>query len=235
MIGLKQKTLSQNKTPPQASYFLWAQESHVQINNIYGRTSMKLSKYMVAVAGVLILIMAGCNTDQQRMSNTGWSSPSASGDNYPDNQGYSSDGSRRSSGTSSTGSTGSTASTGGSTAGSSTGSSYSGTSSGTSSDTGAMPTGGSGSLSSAGNPSASSTQVSYGTVQSVEQVSRQDAGTGTLGAMAAGGSIGSPTDRVYRISVSMDDSSKQTVILDSMPNFKAGDRVRYSNGELQRY
>ncbi|NRR33265.1 hypothetical protein HSX11_24120 [Oxalobacteraceae bacterium] len=184
---------------------------------------MKLSKYMVAVAGILLLIVAGCSTDQQRMSNTGWSSPSSSGDNYPDNQGYSSDGSRSSSGS------GSTASSGSGTAGSASGSSYSG------SDSGATATGGSGSLSSAGNPGASSTQVAYGTVQSVEALTRQDAGTGTLGAMAAGGSIGSPNERVYRISVSMDDGSRQTVILDSMPNFKAGDRVRYSNGELQRY
>jgi hypothetical protein len=173
---------------------------------------MKISKYMAAMAGVLILIMAGCSSDQNRMSNNGWSSPSTSAENYPDNQGYTSDGSRSDSsrGTSGTASTASTAN-------------------------GSMATGGNGSLSSAGNPGASSTQVSYGTVQLVEQIARQDAGTGTLGAMAAGGSIGSPTDRVYRISVNLDDGSKQTVILDSMPSFKAGDRVRYSNGELQRY
>lgn len=102
-----------------------------------------------------------------------------------------------------------------------------------------------GSTSSASTPAASSSaisnsgsttaQVTYGTVQSVDSMQRQDVGVGTLGAAAAGGSMGAPTDRVYRVAVRMDDGTTQTIVVDTKPSYKSGDRVRYSNGALERY
>ena len=85
-------------------------------------------------------------------------------------------------------------------------------------------------------PSSSSTQTSYGVVQAIDQMQRQDVGVGAVGAMAAGGTTtGSPTDRVYRVTVRMDDGTSQMVVVDSMPSYKIGDRVRYNNGMLQSY
>jgi hypothetical protein len=91
-----------------------------------------------------------------------------------------------------------------------------------------------GSTASAGN--ASSAQTSYGIVQAIDQMQRQDVGAGAVGAAAAGGTMGgSPTDRVYRVTVRMDDGSSQLVVVDSMPGYKIGDRVRYSSGALTPY
>jgi hypothetical protein len=79
-------------------------------------------------------------------------------------------------------------------------------------------------------------QASYGTVQAIDQMQRQDVGVGAIGAAAAGGAMtGSPTDRVYRVTVRMEDGSSQLIVVDSMPSFKIGDRVRYSNGTLNSY
>jgi hypothetical protein len=68
---------------------------------------------------------------------------------------------------------------------------------------------------------------------------RQDAGVGAAGAAgaaAAGGSMGgSSSDRVYRVTVRMDDGSSQLVVVDSIPGYKIGDRVRFSNGTLTPY
>jgi hypothetical protein len=73
-------------------------------------------------------------------------------------------------------------------------------------------------------------------VQAIDQMQRQDVGMGAVGAAAAGGTMGgSPTDRVYRVNVRMDDGSSQLVVVDSMPSYKIGDRVRYNNGTLTPY
>ena len=65
---------------------------------------------------------------------------------------------------------------------------------------------------------------------------RQYVGVGAMGAAAAGGAMaGSPTDRVYRVTVRMDDGSSQLIVVDSMPPYKIGDRVRYNNGTLSPY
>src|SRR5471032_168678 len=79
-------------------------------------------------------------------------------------------------------------------------------------------------------------QISYGTVQAIDLMARQDVGVG-VGAVgaAAGGSIGSASDKVYRVSVKMDDGSSQVVLIDAMPGYKTGDRVRYSKGILQQF
>lgn len=78
-------------------------------------------------------------------------------------------------------------------------------------------------------------QTSYGVVQAIDQMQRQDVGVGAVGAAAAGGSVGMPTDKVYRVTVRLDDGSNQMVVVDSMPSYKIGDRVRYSNGTLSSY
>jgi outer membrane lipoprotein SlyB len=82
----------------------------------------------------------------------------------------------------------------------------------------------------------SSAQASYGTVLAIDQMQRQDVGVGAVGAAAAGGTMGgSPTDRVYRVTVRMDDGSSQLVVVDAMPGYKIGDRVRYNAGTLTPY
>jgi hypothetical protein len=71
-------------------------------------------------------------------------------------------------------------------------------------------------------------------------MTRQDAGMGvggSAGAAAAGGTVsmqGSPTDKVYRVTLRMDDGTSQMVTVDAAPSYKTGDRVRYSNGMLKK-
>lgn len=79
-------------------------------------------------------------------------------------------------------------------------------------------------------------RMAYGVVQAIDQMQRQDVGVGVMSAMAAGGSTsGTPTDKVYRVTVRMEDGSSQLVVLESEPSYKIGDRVRYSNGNVQAY
>jgi len=78
-------------------------------------------------------------------------------------------------------------------------------------------------------------QISYGTVQAIDPMTRQDVGVGAVGAAAASGGMGAPADKVYRVTVKMDDGSSQMVAVDAMPGYKTSDRVRYSNGILQQY
>jgi hypothetical protein len=78
-------------------------------------------------------------------------------------------------------------------------------------------------------------QASYGVVQAIDQMQRQDVGVGVAGAAAVGGSTGMPSDKVYRVTVRLDDGGSQMVVVDSMPSYKIGDRVRYSDGALVAY
>jgi len=79
-----------------------------------------------------------------------------------------------------------------------------------------------------------------GVVIAVDPILRQDAaamGVGMAGAAAAGGVMsneGSPNDKVYRITMRADDGTTQVVVLDSIPTYKSGDRVRYRDGSVQR-
>ena len=82
--------------------------------------------------------------------------------------------------------------------------------------------------------SASPAQATYGMVQAIEPMPRQDLGVGVVGAAAAGGITGSP-DVLYRITVRMDDGSNQTTVVDALPSYKVGDRVRYNNGAISPY
>jgi outer membrane lipoprotein SlyB len=116
---------------------------------------------------------------------------------------------------------------------------YSSSSSGSSTGSGtaaqSMPStapGAAGATGMTGTGSATSSQTSYGVVQAIDQLQRQDVGVGVMGAAAAGGM---PTDKVYRITVRLDDGSTQMVVLESSPSYKIGDRIRYSNGTVQTY
>ena len=163
-------------------------------------------------AGLLLVALAACSSDMNRntsSTDTGMSSGSSSSSN-----------------TCSTGSSG-TAGTGSSTPSSADTSGYSNpasTSGSTSSNMSSTDTG-----------TSQSQQTSYGTVAAIEPMKRQDVGVGAVGAAAAGGSVGSPNDNVWRVNVKMDDGTSQMVVLDSQPSYKVGDRVRYSNGTLTSY
>lgn len=100
------------------------------------------------------------------------------------------------------------------------------TTSNQSSTTGTMTSGMTGSV---------AAQTSYGVVQAIDQMQRQDVGAGLAGAAAAGGSVGLPTDKVYRVTVRLDDGTTQMAVADSMPSYKIGDRVRYNNGMVSSY
>ncbi|WP_353400429.1 hypothetical protein [Duganella hordei] len=163
-----------------------------------------------AIAALCMLAVAGCAADRSSSSSDSGMSSSS----YP----------------SSSGSTGSMANTTGSGATGTSGSSPSMAGSGTASTgssygSGAQPA----------TSTSSSAQTSYGVVQAIDQMQRQDVGVGAVGAAAAGGSAGLPTDKVYRVTVRMDDGTSQMVVVDSMPSYKIGDRVRYNNGMLSSY
>jgi outer membrane lipoprotein SlyB len=77
-------------------------------------------------------------------------------------------------------------------------------------------------------------------VAAIEVVPRQSAsssGAGSVGAAAVGGSGGSSSsgtgsDRVYRITLHMDDGSTQVVTQETTPDFRTGDRVNLSGGAI---
>lgn len=95
--------------------------------------------------------------------------------------------------------------------------------------------GGMASTTAAGSPGMQSTSTG-GVVQSIEQITRQDAmalGLSTAAA-ASGGTMGSPTEKIYRVTVRLDDGSTQIVLAESMPSYKNGERVRYANGIVTR-
>ncbi len=79
-----------------------------------------------------------------------------------------------------------------------------------------------------------------GVVQSIEPMSRQDAGigvTGSTGAAAAGGTLPGTAgsgNQVYRITLRTDDGSSQSMVVETPPDYKVGDRVTYSNGAIRR-
>jgi hypothetical protein len=184
---------------------------------------MKMNMTQKAIAALCMLAVAGCAADRSSSSS---SDSGMSSSSYPSSSGSAS----------SSGASGSMANTTGSGATGTSGSSPSMAGSGTAS-TGSSPTTGSsyGSGAQSGTSASSSAQTSYGVVQAIDQMQRQDVGVGAVGAAAAGGSAGLPTDKVYRVTVRMDDGTSQMVVVDSMPSYKIGDRVRYNNGMLSSY
>lgn len=64
-----------------------------------------------------------------------------------------------------------------------------------------------------------------GVVESIDPAASLSAG-GAVGAAAAGAGSG------YRVVVKKADGSTETINVDSMPSYRVGDNVRYSNGSL---
>jgi outer membrane lipoprotein SlyB len=59
-----------------------------------------------------------------------------------------------------------------------------------------------------------------------------DSSMGSSGAAGATGSSAMP-DRVYRVTLRMDDGSTRIVTQESTPDFRSGDRVNLTGGMLQ--
>jgi hypothetical protein len=92
---------------------------------------------------------------------------------------------------------------------------------------------------SAGGTSASSTSPNA-TVAAIEVMPRSSSATteGESSASAAmgsssGGTTGSSPDRVYRVTLRMDDGSTQVVTQQTTPDFRTGDRVGLAGGVIQ--
>jgi outer membrane lipoprotein SlyB len=60
-------------------------------------------------------------------------------------------------------------------------------------------------------------------------------GSGASGSSGAAGTSGSSmtSDRVYRVTLRMDDGSTQVVTQDTTPDFRSGDRVSHSGGAIK--
>jgi hypothetical protein len=78
------------------------------------------------------------------------------------------------------------------------------------------------------------------TVASIEVLRRSSSSTteGNAGASAAagsstGGATGSSADRIYRVTLHMDDGSTQVVTQQTTPDFRTGDRVSLAGGIIQ--
>ena len=84
---------------------------------------------------------------------------------------------------------------------------------------------GTGSTASTGGSSGTSSAGWDGVVQSIDPAGSLSAG-GAVGATAAGSASG------YRVTVRKADGTLETVNVDSMPSYRVGDSVRYSNGTL---
>lgn len=96
----------------------------------------------------------------------------------------------------------------------------------------------------------STAQASYGVVLAIEPMRRSDMRTGAMGSTDAAESrstsatsatssdsanSATATDPAYRITVRMDNGTDQMLVVDTMPPYRVGDRVRYSNGALNAY
>ncbi len=76
----------------------------------------------------------------------------------------------------------------------------------------------------------------------IEVVPRQQAnmpgsdtsGSGTSGSGASGSTAAGGNDKVYRVTLHMDDGSTRVITQEVMPTFRAGDRVRLENGMVLR-
>jgi len=50
---------------------------------------------------------------------------------------------------------------------------------------------------------------------------------------STGGATGSSADRIYRVTLRMDDGSTQVVTQQTTPDFRTGDRVSLAGGAIQ--
>lgn len=180
---------------------------------------MKRIEHSVLLAGLLAFGLAACTTDRMRGADTAATATdqSATGLTYGT---PATTGTVTGQSTTSTGGTAGTASTA--------------TGAGTTADaaTGATdPRGAGAQASTAAGTAAPPNSV----VTMIEVVPRTgDAtGAGTMAGAAVGGTAGA-SDRVYRITLRMDDGSTRVVTQEWAPTFRSGDRVNLSGGEIQR-
>lgn len=179
---------------------------------------MKRIEHSVLLAGLLAFGLAACTTDRMNGADTASTTTeeSATGVSYG------------------------TPSTGGTVTGQST-SSMGGTAGTTSTATG---TGTTTDTTGATHPHGAGTQASTATgtasppnsvVTMIEVVPRTgDASSaGTMAGAAVGGTTAA-SDRVYRITLRMDDGSTRVVTQEWAPTFRSGDRVNLTGGEIQR-
>ena len=94
-------------------------------------------------------------------------------------------------------------------------------------------------------PSASETPdlaSGFGVVEAVDTVSQESSGGVGTATAAGGASSGHAVEnrnplqsaQAYRISLRMDNGTVQTLLLESAPALRVGDRVRISNGIIER-
>ncbi|GAB3463277.1 hypothetical protein GCM10027321_25700 [Massilia terrae] len=183
---------------------------------------MKHTSHNLALAGMLVLALSACSTMR------GWTSGG--------------------SGTGSSGSPGATGTSGTSQSGGSGGydqqSGSSGTSGTSGSSTASMGEAGAAAMGSGSQDRSQSAAVASispnATVVSVDVVPRQgstaetESGvTGSTGSSSTGATgMSAGGDRVYRVTLRMDDGSTRVVTQESTPDFRAGDRVNLSNGMI---
>jgi outer membrane lipoprotein SlyB len=74
----------------------------------------------------------------------------------------------------------------------------------------------------------------------IEAMPRQNAnagdmtGSGTSGSSGSGSTAGGANDKVYRVTLHMDDGSTRIITQEVAPTYRAGDRVRLENGMVMR-
>jgi hypothetical protein len=233
--------------------------AHTKKNTHTKELIMKRQQQGVFLTGLLAIMLAGCSSMDSTDGTASTSAASTSSMASDDGTSTPGSGSYGSStgGTTTGGTTASGTTAGGTTAGGTTasGTTASGTTdsgsggSGDSSASGQSTTGSSGGSTASDTratgqtaqteQAASALRTPNSTVTSIEIVQRQGAGatgSGTAGASTAAGAATGTTmgERVYRITLRMDDGSSQVITQEWAPTFSTGDRVRMNSGAIQR-
>jgi hypothetical protein len=198
---------------------------------------MNRKQQSVVLAGMLALALAGCGTMRGKMSDDG-SGATGSGTSSG-GSGSSSMGSGSSTGSGGTSGAGGTG--GGSGSGTTTGTGTTGSTStmGTEGGAGGMAGTASGSAAGQSQQTPSTGSSSAGTmapnamVMAIEAVPKS--GTGAVGGSGGTGTTGSSSmgeDRMYRVTLRMDDGTTLVVTQATPPTYRMGDRVNMSDGAI---
>lgn len=183
---------------------------------------MKRIKHSVLLAGLLTLALTACTSDRMGAGDTaGTMSPGTATD---PGYGISPTGTTTTGqDTDSTGGTAGTASTGAGTGD-------------TGTTSGSMGTATTDPQSAGAQASTDMATTPNSVVTMIEVVPRADmaTGAGTMAGAAVGGTAAGTSDRVYRVTLRMDDGSTRVVTQEWAPTFRSGDRVTLSGGEIQR-
>ena len=113
----------------------------------------------------------------------------------------------------------------------------SGNPTGSSGSTGYEQSGASGAMGSTASSAGTPVQPApNSTVLAIEVIPRASAGSsGSAGSTGASGSTGSSgSSNSYRVTLRLDDGSTQVLTQDTTPDFRSGDRVKLSEGVIQR-